>query len=30
MQNKVLFGHHFRPLPGAGPLVGLVLAAQIG
>src|SRR4029453_4956774 len=26
----VLFGHHFAPIAGAGPLVGPVLAAQMG
>lgn len=26
----VLFGHHFAAIAGAGPLVGLVLAAQMG
>src|SRR5258705_11707506 len=26
----VLFGHHFAAIPGAGPLVGPVLAAQMG
>ncbi|MBR7560590.1 carbon starvation protein A, partial [Mycobacterium tuberculosis] len=29
--NKhVLFGHHFAAIAGAGPLVGPVLAAQMG
>ena len=29
--NKgVLFGHHFAPIAGAGPLVGPILAAQMG
>ncbi|MGS8690856.1 carbon starvation CstA family protein, partial [Salmonella enterica subsp. enterica serovar Infantis] len=28
--KKVLFGHHFAALAGAGPLVGPVLAAQMG
>ena len=26
----VLFGHHFAAIAGAGPLVGPVLAAQMG
>ncbi|XNM61562.1 carbon starvation CstA family protein [Escherichia coli] len=26
----MLFGHHFAAIAGAGPLVGPVLAAQIG
>lgn len=28
--TKVLFGHHFAAIAGAGPLVGPVLAAQMG
>lgn len=28
--DKVLFGHHFAAIAGAGPLVGPVLAAQMG
>ena len=28
--SKVLFGHHFAAIAGAGPLVGPVLAAQMG
>src|SRR3546814_20548761 len=28
--RTVLFGHHFAALAGAGPLVGPVLAAQLG
>ncbi len=28
--KKVLFGHHFATIAGAGPLVGPVLAAQMG
>jgi carbon starvation protein len=28
--RKVLFGHHFASIAGAGPLVGPVLAAQMG
>ncbi|AWH89242.1 carbon starvation CstA family protein [Limnobaculum parvum] len=28
--KKVLFGHHFAAIAGAGPLVGPVLAAQVG
>ncbi|XPE43498.1 carbon starvation CstA family protein [Shigella flexneri] len=28
--HLVLFGHHFAAIAGAGPLVGPVLAAQIG
>ncbi|MCP3733637.1 carbon starvation protein A [Sphingomonas sp. RP10(2022)] len=28
--RRVLFGHHFAAIAGAGPLVGPVLAAQIG
>ncbi|XNM75153.1 carbon starvation CstA family protein [Escherichia coli] len=28
--NKVPFGHHFAAIAGAGPLVGPVLAAQMG
>ncbi len=28
--RKVLFGHHFAAIAGAGPLVGPVLAAQMG
>ena len=30
MDRRVLFGHHFAALAGAGPLVGPVLAAQMG
>ncbi|HEY5853367.1 MAG TPA: carbon starvation CstA family protein, partial [Aldersonia sp.] len=30
MDNRVLFGHHFAAIAGAGPLVGPVLAAQMG
>src|SRR5688572_27401444 len=29
-QKTVLFGHHFAAIAGAGPLVGPVLAAQMG
>ena len=29
-QPDVLFGHHFAAIAGAGPLVGPVLAAQMG
>ena len=29
-QQAVLFGHHFAAIAGAGPLVGPVLAAQMG
>ena len=29
-QKSVLFGHHFAAIAGAGPLVGPVLAAQMG
>jgi carbon starvation protein len=29
-QQGVLFGHHFAAIAGAGPLVGPVLAAQMG
>ncbi|MCI4566994.1 carbon starvation CstA family protein [Lysobacter sp. CFH 32150] len=29
-QRSVLFGHHFAAIAGAGPLVGPVLAAQMG
>src|SRR5688572_20702536 len=29
-QKNVLFGHHFAAIAGAGPLVGPVLAAQMG
>ena len=28
--RNVLFGHHFAAIAGAGPLVGPVLAAQMG
>ncbi len=28
--KNVLFGHHFAAIAGAGPLVGPVLAAQVG
>ena len=28
--RRVLFGHHFAAVAGAGPLVGPVLAAQMG
>ena len=28
--RRVLFGHHFAAIAGAGPLVGPVLAAQMG
>ena len=28
--SYVLFGHHFAAIAGAGPLVGPVLAAQMG
>ena len=28
--EKVLFGHHFAAIAGAGPLVGPVLASQMG
>src|SRR3546814_7070697 len=28
--KRVLFGHHFAAIAGAGPLVGPVLAAQMG
>lgn len=28
--KKILFGHHFAAIAGAGPLVGPVLAAQMG
>ena len=28
--RRVLFGHHFAAISGAGPLVGPVLAAQMG
>ena len=28
--RRVLFGHHFAAIAGAGPLVGPVLAAQLG
>jgi carbon starvation protein len=28
--RRVLFGHHFAAMAGAGPLVGPVLAAQMG
>ena len=27
MDRRILFGHHFAAIAGAGPLVGLVLAA---
>jgi len=30
MDRRVLFGHHFAAISGAGPLVGPVLAAQMG
>jgi carbon starvation protein len=30
MDRRVLFGHHFAAIAGAGPLVGPVLAAQMG
>src|SRR5258705_4840832 len=30
MSRWVLFGHHFSSIAGAGPLVGPVLAAQLG
>ena len=30
MDRRVLFGHHFAAVAGAGPLVGPVLAAQMG
>jgi len=30
MDRRVLFGHHFAAIVGAGPLVGPVLAAQMG
>ncbi|MBO0883138.1 MAG: carbon starvation protein A, partial [Mycobacterium sp.] len=30
MDRQVLFGHHFAAIAGAGPLVGPVLAAQMG
>jgi carbon starvation protein len=30
MDKRVLFGHHFAAIAGAGPLVGPVLAAQMG
>src|SRR3712207_7836040 len=30
MDRRVLFGHHFAAIAGAGPLVGAVLAAQMG
>ena len=30
MDRRVLFGHHFAAIAGAGPLVGPVLAAQLG
>jgi carbon starvation protein len=30
MDKRVLFGHHFAAIAGAGPLVGPVLAAQFG
>ncbi|MGO3678053.1 MAG: carbon starvation CstA family protein, partial [Microbacteriaceae bacterium] len=29
-ERRVLFGHHFAAIAGAGPLVGPVLAAQMG
>ena len=29
-EKSVLFGHHFAAIAGAGPLVGPVLAAQMG
>ena len=28
--RRVLFGHHFAAITGAGPLIGPVLAAQFG
>ena len=28
--RRILFGHHFAAVAGAGPLVGPVLAAQMG
>ena len=28
--RRVLFGHHFAAIAGAGPLVGPVMAAQMG
>ncbi|PJT49562.1 carbon starvation protein A, partial [Streptomyces albidoflavus] len=28
--RRVLFGHHFAAIAGAGPLVGPILAAQMG
>ncbi|NKY48967.1 carbon starvation CstA family protein [Nocardia vermiculata] len=30
MDRRVLFGHHFAAIAGAGPLVGPILAAQMG
>ena len=30
MDRRILFGHHFAAIAGAGPLVGPVLAAQFG
>jgi carbon starvation protein CstA len=30
INKHVLFGHHFAAIAGAGPLVGPVLAAQMG
>src|ERR687885_684966 len=30
MDKRILFGHHFAAIAGAGPLVGPVLAAQMG
>src|SRR5437870_6393472 len=30
MSKWVLFGHHFAGITGAGPLIGPVLAAQLG
>ena len=30
MDKRVLFGHHFAAIAGAGPLVGPILAAQFG
>src|ERR687894_761918 len=30
MDRRILFGHHFAAIAGAGPLVGPVLAAQMG
>ena len=30
MDRRVLYGHHFAAIAGAGPLVGPVLAAQWG